>query len=702
MGFFTDLLGGSGSVKEIGGGFDPAVKPYLEEGLKGLQTEYRKGPRVYEGERVAAFDPAQLQAQEALLALSTAQPDYYRLAQEGMQEATGLQRRAVSALTPEEIQQQREIYAPAAERERLAAQQAFERSLRDIDIAAGGAGTGAMMGSRADILRGGAAGELALAEAGLQSQLTERAIGSAEAQKAREAAGAAGLAALTGQTLGVGQEGFGEQVQRSALAQQVGTERRGLEQQRIGAEMAKFGEYDPFGYAQQYLSTVYGAPTRATQYSQDPSTFQEIMGIASFFNEGGTVYKNAGALVGLLEAAAASGAAEAGAAEAGASGSMPSKLDFGFASGATPAEVMDKFAPRQLAMGGEAGGQTGGFFNKFKNKVKDALENNQFTDDKGISSLYYKGDEDENTKNKDKKNVDKIGKDVPKEEGGSRMSQDEAMGAGAPQIFKVDDSVMRAKQQQARQAMGNFNYGGGIAALADGGQARYMPKPRPSMPQDEDNGFFSKIMGQVSSGLQSIGSGIVQAKDYYYENIDPFKDITDPAKRRQIGLAILGTQPTLGESPLGTVARAASGALQQQELMGIERAKAGSQNYISGGPTSLALFDAVEGGVFTLQELRNPELKQKSDALKAQAIEQSITDPELKKLYNPKDAAMRANVAARQYANLAQEFKNSSEYKRIMSGLPASTPGTPGDTGGTPDTPGTSSPSAQEQIKALQ
>jgi hypothetical protein len=712
MGFFTDLLGGSGSVQEIGGGFDPAVKPYIEEGLKSLQKEYRKGPRVYEGERVAAFDPAQLQAQEALLGLSTAQPDYYRLAQQGMEEATGLQRRAVSALTPEEIQQQREIYAPAAERERLAAQQAFERSLRDIDIAAGGAGTGAMMGSRADILRGGAAGELAMAEAGLQSQLTERAISGAEAQRAREAAGAAGLATLTGQTLGVGQEGFGEQVQRSALAQQVGAERRGLEQQRIGAEMAKFGEYDPFGYAQQYLSTVYGAPTRSTQYSQDPSTFQEIMGVASFFNQGGTVYKNAGALVGLLETAAAAGAAEAGAAELAASAAegggqaagMPSmggqssggkpseKLDFGYASGATPAQVMNTFAPKQLAMGGQP--DDNGFFGKFKNKVKDAMSNNKFTDNEGISSLYYKGDEDEDKK---KDGVKDIGKDVPREENSSRMSQDEMMAAGAPKVFKVDDSVMRAKQRAARQAMGNFNLGGGIASLAKGGQSRYNPQPRPSMPQDEGNGFFDKIMGQVSSGLQSIGSGIVQAKDYYYENIDPFKDITDPAQRKRIGLAILGTQPTLGESPLGTVARAASGALQQQDLMDIEKQKATTTGYLSGSVLSPSLFEAVEGSVLTLAELRNPKVKKESDGLKATANKMAITDPQYTSLYNPKDVATRGVVTLNLYQKLLEEYKGSDKYKKDMNipvGTPAPAPA------GTP-APAPAGATAQSKIKAL-
>ena len=360
---------------------------------------------------------------------------------------------------------------------------------------------------------------------------------------------------------------------------------------------------------------------------------------------------------------------------------------------------MDKFAPKQLAMGG----QTGGFFDKFKNKVKDAVQNNQFTDNKGISSLYYKGDKEDVDKNE--KNLDKFGKDVPREEGGSRVSQDEAMAAGASKIFNADDSVMRAKQQQARQAMGLFNSGGGIASLAEGGEARYVPQPRPSMPQDknyvaqEGNGFFDKIMGQVSSGLQSIGSGIVQAKDYYYENIDPFKDITDPAQRKRIGLAILGTQPTLGESPLGTFGRAASGALQQQDLMDVERRKADTQGYISGGPTSLALLDAVEGAVFTVAELGNPTVQQTSNALKAQAIENSITDPELKKLYNPKDASTRATVATKEYERLAREYKKSDEYKRVMSGgIPADTPdNTGGDTGD--DTATT--PIAGEAIQAL-
>ena len=33
MGFFTKLLGGSEKPKPFGGGFDPAVKPFIERGL---------------------------------------------------------------------------------------------------------------------------------------------------------------------------------------------------------------------------------------------------------------------------------------------------------------------------------------------------------------------------------------------------------------------------------------------------------------------------------------------------------------------------------------------------------------------------------------------------------------------------------------------------------------------------------------------
>ena len=69
MGLFSDLLGGPGKVREYGGGFDKAIRPYAEEGLGALQQQFQAGPRVYEGERVVGFDPLQTQAQTGILNL---------------------------------------------------------------------------------------------------------------------------------------------------------------------------------------------------------------------------------------------------------------------------------------------------------------------------------------------------------------------------------------------------------------------------------------------------------------------------------------------------------------------------------------------------------------------------------------------------------------------------------------------------------
>lgn len=279
--------------KVAGGGIDPFLKPYAEPILKDIREMYAQGPQAYQGERIAGFTDPELAAQTSLLALSGVQPDYYGTALGGLEEAIALQRGTAAPITAEAIQERREMLAPVAERERLEAQQAFERSLRDIGTAGAGAGTGGYLGTRADILRGGAAGELALAEAGIQAGLTERAIGMTEADLQRQAAAASGLAALTGQQLGVGQERFGEEVERIGLGADVGRQQRILEQDIIGAEMAKFKEEDPFTFAQQALQTVMSTPTQPTQIYQPQSTMQSVLGgisaMSGFANQGGGI-----------------------------------------------------------------------------------------------------------------------------------------------------------------------------------------------------------------------------------------------------------------------------------------------------------------------------------------------------------------------------------------------------------------------------
>ena len=147
--------------------------------------------------------------------------------------------------------------------------------------------------ARADILRGGAAGELARSIADIEGGLQERSIAQAGAERARQARLPSALAALAQQGLQVGQEGFAEQAERIGFQAGVGAERRGLEQQRIGAEMAKFAEADPFKYTQQYLQTAFGTPTLPTQMYQPQSTAQSILGgltaVSGFMNQGGAI-----------------------------------------------------------------------------------------------------------------------------------------------------------------------------------------------------------------------------------------------------------------------------------------------------------------------------------------------------------------------------------------------------------------------------
>jgi len=281
------------SPKMAGGGIDPFLKPYLIPGLDTLKSQFQAGPQVFQGQRVADFDPAQLAAQSSLIALATGQPDYYAPAARSIEEAIALSRQAARPITAADIAAQRELLEPTAEAQRLAQTQAFEGAIRDVGLGAGGAGVGALEGARADILRGGAAGELALGLANIEGGLQERAITQAGAERDRQARLPSQLAALAQQGLQVGQEGYAEQAERIGLQAGVGAERRGLEQQRIGAEMAKFAEADPFKYTQQYLQTAFGTPTLPTQMYQPQSTAQSILGgltaVSGFMNQGGAI-----------------------------------------------------------------------------------------------------------------------------------------------------------------------------------------------------------------------------------------------------------------------------------------------------------------------------------------------------------------------------------------------------------------------------
>lgn len=554
MGFFTDLLGGPGKVREYGGGFDKAIRPYAEEGLGALQEQFQKGPRVFTGERVAGFTDPQLAAQTSLLALSTAQPDYYKTALGGLEEAIGMQRQAAAGITAEDIAAQRKLLEPMAEAQRLAQQQAFQGALRDIGVGAAGAGVGALTGARADILRGGAAGELAVGMAGIEGQLQQQALRQAEADRARKSSGAGALARLTGQQLGIGQAGFGEQIQRIGLGADVGREQRALEQQRILADMQEFKEADPFKFAQQYLQTIYAAPTQETTRTQDPSTFQEVMGIASLFKEGGHVNRSIGGMpqASLAEMAEAAGMSEADFEQ------MEMDIDEADKQNAKM-EMKDKIKEAASKAGGLAEtmgatnlGKTGTVNSPQQLAAMQALA--QMTGLKsggGISALATGG----RTVDEIKKDIEKF---VPKINRGLTDKEQKAF------------NVLRDELQQVNQKP------------AAASVPKPMPRPTPPSPTPlqrvrqemrampmatqptQQPSAFDRIMSGVGSGLRSLGSGIQAAHGFYKEKLDPFRGYSDE-ERRRIGMSILATTPQLGESGLATVFRGAVPAVAAEE-----------------------------------------------------------------------------------------------------------------------------------------
>ena len=330
--------------------------------------------------------------------------------------------------------------------------------------------------------------------------------------------------------------------------------------------MAKFREEDPFGFTQRYLQTIYAAPTRQTQYSQDPSTFQELMGIGSlagsFFGkkEGGVVNKDMGGAI--LKMLMSSGG--------GKKKTTPEDID----------KVMDSVGPTILNEGG-------GILSKIKSMYNKTSFSNDMT----------KEEEDE-IKDIEDFSDETFGTDYASErESGSNkgITPANAMASVGSKQIKADDSVMFAKQRAARQALGMRQNGGGIASLQVGGvpstiadlqkglrnpavlnQVRQQmnsgnvptPMPRSSIEAQNSNqpNAFQRILSGVSGGLQSIGSGIKTGAEYYANNLDPFgpagANLTR-AERIQVGLGILAAQPTLGESPLTTTARGALGAIGQ-------------------------------------------------------------------------------------------------------------------------------------------
>ena len=595
------ILGKKAKVKEYGGDFAKGIRPYATEGLKDLQKAYQEGPRVFEGERVAGFTDPQLQAQAALMGLSSADPDYFQTAIGGIKEAADLQRQALGPITAEDVSRQREMLAGTAEAEKMAAQQALQSSLRDIGSAAGSMGVGQLTGARADILRGGAAADFAQTMAGIEGQLQRQALGQAEAERGRQASGAAALAGLAGQQLGVSQAGFGEEIQRAGLAEQVGAQQRALEQQQIGAEMAKFAEEDPMAFTERYLQTIYAAPTTGVQRIQKPSGLQQALGVVSTLSGAAKNLASAGMPMPVKTGGGIASLAVGGTPNYQGANPLARML---YEGKITPEQFREQAAQQQVKEAQPVMSVDGATLSTTGDMANVPTTISELTKD--LASEEVKKQVQEKFKK------DKMGMAPTTGAAGDTAGFDSMPTTGQidpTPLAPADDSRMFANQAAARQllmqrlgAYGSRNYGGGIAEYNEGGR-------------------FSKILDSVKGGLSSIAESAKKGLMTYSEDIDPFRNFSGDDRIR-IGLSILATQPELGESSLGTIARGALAGVQAGMEDRLEREDTGTKSV---GTFSDSEFMNIAERFFKQQNIASKKYANKLDELIRESKLEALT-----------------------------------------------------------------------------
>jgi hypothetical protein len=430
MGFF------SGKTKKIttGGKFIRGIKKEGESLRPLVDTAIQAAKQPFQaydvGQRFAGFTPEELQAMEQQRGIAGLAPAGM---QERLDELAGLRQQAMAGIGAEDIAAKRQLLDPMTAAQTQAAQRGLQQALKTIGVGAGGAGVGALTGDRADILRGGAAGEFAQTLADIEGQAQERALGMTEADLSRRLGTGA---ALIGQELGVEQDIYGRRLGATQLLSDVGTRQRELEQQRrdftYGEAMRE--EEAPFLAAQRATSAVGGLAglmtPQQTQVIKKKSGFQKALGAGMMV---------AGAMTG-NPAMIAGGAQQA------------SKTGGGIS---------------RLAMGGSpnvVGKSDSNFLKKLFNKTKFSNDMTQdemdeiadienFSDEKYGTSY---GKEREQAKASDEQRAARAAELISK---GSSMMDDEIIDMGPAQLTPA--------QQRARSRY--FQAGGGIASLQVGG-----------------------------------------------------------------------------------------------------------------------------------------------------------------------------------------------------------------------------------------
>jgi hypothetical protein len=516
MGFF------SGKTKKIttGGEFIRGIKGEGESlrPLVGTAIEAAQRPfQAYDvGQRFAGFTPEELQAMEQQRGIAGLAPAGM---QERLDELAGLRQQAMAGIGAEDIAAKRQLLDPMTAAQTQAAQRGLQQALKTIGVGAGGAGVGALEGGRADILRGGAAGEFAQTLADIEGQAQERALGMTEADLSRRLGTGA---ALIGQELGVEQDIYGRRLGATQLLSDVGTRQRELEQQRrdftYGEAMRE--EEAPFLAAQRATSAVGGLAglmtPQQTQLIKKKSGFQKALG--------------AGMMV------------------AGAMTGNPAMI----AGGANQAAKTGGGISR-LAMGGSpnvVGKSDSNFLKKLFNKTKFSNDMTQdemdeiadienFSDEKYGTSY---GKEREQAKASDEQRAARAAELISK---GSSMMDDEVIDMGPAQLTPA--------QQRARGRY--FQAGGGIASLQVGGTPSLKSAMTNAMSQIQ--ALNAQMQGLSLSKKDQAKRKQIQAK------INDQQKIFDDASNQLSQVQAASSAADVGQQPQGGVlSRIIDGAKQ--------------------------------------------------------------------------------------------------------------------------------------------
>jgi len=618
MGFFTDLLGGPGKTREYGGGVDEYIKPYTDALLKKAEEYMGRPFTPYELERFAEFTPEELKAFEQSIGISEREIEddpYFKLMRENYDLATGMMKEAGRQITGKEIQDAMSPFTQAVLDPQLRAiregEQAQQQEVRAK--AAGGAG----FGSRLGLL------ESEIGRSGMQTRADVTGETYAKAfESAREfLTGEKGRAAdIASNILGagtaygkIGQDIRARELENIGLLAQVGETKRGLEQKK------KDFSYDEFlrqqGYEPSQIAlmsdVVGGIPLRQTQYTQDPSTFQELIGIGTaagsmaaggmkipgFKKSGGSikdsVYREGGG--GILSSlknmftSAKDKAAEAWEATKDFfTDDEDETKQIKIEDGSTP-ETIEKEIEKEVKEETEK---------QAKQKINEGLQalGKAFeTKNLGTSGTYSGKGPTRISKYSGGSYADggAIGNTVYRQQAG-QVGGDEFGNQNFLEIVlglfgDEDDSTQPAPQppstQPSRPAAQTASTGStnqppattttttqprqGAAQPAAIGLRNLPPQGRPQITaaqlqqfqktpmagqEQEEKVKEEGVLSRILSGVKK-GAGILATPfNYYYENIDPFREMSS-MDRFMMGMSILAQQPELGESPLTTVAK---------------------------------------------------------------------------------------------------------------------------------------------------